>query len=343
MRPQANTFPAADGGRHGRTLDRRRRGLAAGWLVFVVFVLAGSLRANPAGEPAALRFGFSSQVFGEVNENDARAALKVWSLAMSAERGVPIDPAMQILNGAEAIQAALLGRTIDMLTMTAAEFWAVRRVAPLGPIFIGRTHGETSEEYLLLVHHDNPAARLADFRGRSVAVLQGSRATLAAIWMETLLLEEHLGTAGTFWGRIERAGKLSRIVLPVFFQQVDACVVTREGFRTMSELNPQVGRQLRILAQSPAVVPTVFCFRGDLVSPYRDKLISGIAQIADTPAGRQTLALFQSDQIEVRPVAEMDTACALLDRHQRLLAEAGNANATNSGGAAPPDAGERSR
>ena len=60
-------------------------------------------------------------------------------------------------------------------------------------------------------------------------------------------------------------------------------------------------------------------------------------------AGRQTLALFQSDQIEVRPVAEMDTACALLDRHQRLLAEAGNANATNSGGAAPSDAGERSR
>ncbi len=336
MRPQATHFLAADGGRRDRTFGRMRSGRAACTLVLLFFGLVGPLRANAAGEPAPLRFGFSSQVFGEVNENDARAALKVWALTLSAERGVPVDPAMQILNGAEAIQAALLGGTIDMLTMTAAEFWAVRRVAPLGPIFIGRTHGETAEEYLLLVHRDDPAVRLADFRGRSVAVLQGSRATLAAIWMETLLLDEHLGAAGTFWGRIERAGKLSRVVLPVFFRQVDACVVTREGFRTMSELNPQVGRQLRVLAQSPAVVPTVFCFRGDLVSPYRDKLIAGIAQIADTPAGRQTLALFQSDQIEVRPITEMDTACALLDRHERLLAEADRAAATTAAGEALP-------
>ena len=37
------------------------------------------------------------------------------------------------------------------------------------------------------------------------------------------------------------------------------------GFKTMSELNPQVGRRLKVLASSAELVPTGFCFRRDYV------------------------------------------------------------------------------
>ena len=330
---------------HLRRIERllRRRGPAvARTLGFLIFGLTGPLRATPAAEPA-LRFGFSSQIFFEVNENDARAALKNWAQSVGAELEVSVDPAMEIFAGTEAIKDALVLGKIDAMTITAAEFWSMRRAVALGPFIFGRTHGEITEEYLLLVHRDNPAARLADLRGRSVAVLAGARASLAAVWLETLLLEDTLGPAGNFWGKTMQSSKLARVVLPVFFHQIDACIVTREGFRTMSELNPQVGRQLKVLAQSPALVPTVFCFRADLISRFRDNLIAGIGRFADLPAGRQTLVLFQSDQLEVHPVSELDAACALLDRHQRLLAEAGNASATPPAGAARPGVGERSR
>jgi ABC-type phosphate/phosphonate transport system substrate-binding protein len=312
--------------------------LGAHAFLLVALGLIGLSRLKAATD-APLRFGFSSQVFGDVNENDARAALKVWAESMSGARGVLLDPTPQILNGPEAIDDALLSKTIDMLTMTAEEFWSARRVAALGPIFLGRTRGISTETYVLLVHRDNPFGQLADFRGRTIAIQQGSRAALAKTWMETLLLEKGLGTADTFWGRTVNAGNLSRIVLPVFFRQIDACVVTLEGFRTMSELNPQVGQRLRIWAQSEPLVPTVFCFRSDLVSQNRDKLIAGIGQIANSPGGRQTLALFQSDQIGACPMSMMDSACALLDRHQKLLAEIGNPRAVEAT-VAPATVGE---
>ncbi len=329
---------------HIRRIERllRHRGPSvARMLGFLIFGLTGPLRATPAGEPAALRFGFSSQIFFAVNENDARAALKNWAQSVGRDLGVSFDPAMEIFAGTEAIKDALLHGKVDALTMTTVEYWGLRGAVALGPFIFGRTHGKITEEYLLLVHRDNPAARLADLRGRSVAVLGGARASLAAVWLETLLLEDTLGPAGNFWGKTVQSGKLARVVLPVFFRQIDACIVTREGFRTMSELNPQVGRQLKVLAHSAALVPTVFCFRADLLSPFRDNLIAGIGRFADSPAGRQTLTLFQSDHLEVRPVAELDAACALLDRHQRLLAEAGTA--THAAGAARPDVEERSR
>lgn len=289
--------------------------------------LAGSLRADTADQLAPLSFGFSTQLFADVNENDARAALMAWAQALSAQRRIPVDPEMKLYNGTESLKHALLGKSVDAVTITTVEYWALRRDVLLGPIILGRTHGGVTEEYLLLVHRDNPATRLADLKGQSMGVLRGPRASLAAPWMETLLLEENLGLARTFWKKVTHDSKLSRVVLPVFFRQADACVVTREGFRTMSELNPQVGRQLKILAQSPPLVPDLFCFREELVSPHRDRLLVEIGRIVETTVGRQTLMLFQSDDLEVRPASDLEAACALLDRHQLLSAAAREAGA----------------
>jgi len=293
-------------------------------LLLLVLALAGVRRVDAAGDPAPLRFGFSARLFSDVNEDDARASLKVWAHTVGVEHGVPVDPMLEIYSDTDAIKEAMLGQKVDGVTMTTLEFWALRRAMSFRPsVVLGVSHGKTTEEYLLLVRGDNPATQLADLRGRSLAVASATPENLATIWGETLVLEAHLGTARTFWRKITRNGKISRVVLPVFFRQVDACIVTRDGFRTMSELNPQIGRQLRVLAQSPAVVTTAFCFRGDLVSPLYDKLVTNAGQVVDTPAGRQVMTLFHSEQAVTRPIAELDGACALLDRHQQLLAAAG--------------------
>jgi len=300
-----------------------------------MLLLLGLITPLRAG-PLTIRLGFSAQTLGEVNETDARAALKVWSQTLGVERGIAVETAPEILIGVEAIKTALLTGTVDAVSMTALEFWSVHKTVHTGAIVLGRIHAEFTEEYLLLVRRDSPAKSLADLRGQSVTLLDSVRTCLAPAWTETLLLEQHLGRADRFWGRITHATKLTRVVLPVFFRQADACVVTREGFRLMSELNPQVGKQLRVLAQSEKLTPGVFCLRGDLTPRQRDKFLAQVATIGDTPAGRQILDLFQAGELMQRPDSDMDSACALLDRHQRLLAEAGQA----PGSATPAPAAE---
>ena len=293
------------------------------WAAVVACLLvlgqAGPLRSAAADNSAPLRFGFSGAAFVGVNESDVRAALKIWAQTLGAERGIPADPVMQIFPDFGAMKAALVDRKVDAVTMMAEEYWAMRRVVPLGSVILGWSRGIATEEYLLLVHRDSPVAQLADLRGKSISFVQGSRGSLAPVWLETLLLEGNLGTAELFWGKVTNAPKLSRVVLPVFFGQATACVVTREGLRTMVELNPQVGRQLKILAESPPLIPAVFCFRDDCVSAHRDRLVADIARITDSVAGRQALTLFQSGQLIPGKLSDMDDSCALLDRHERLL------------------------
>ena len=290
--------------------------------VFAVLGLAGSAGLGIAAEPAALRFGISARSFADVNESDARAAMKAWAQTVATERGVSVDPALLFLTGVEAIQDAMLTRKIDGMAMPTMEYWAMHRAITIRPLLIlGLRNGKATEDYLLLVHRDTPAPGLANLRGRSLAIAGDARVSLAAAWLETLLLEAGLGPLETFFGKHSFAFKQSRVVLPVFFRQTDACVVTREGFRLLCELNPQLGQQLRIIAESPAYLPSLFCFRGDLDFPHFEKIYDGLDAVTTTAAGRQTLALFQTDQVAARPASDADATLALLDRHQRLMAE----------------------
>ena len=65
--------------------------LAVGLAVFsVVAGLAGEVPSN-GEEKSRFRFGFSSTTFSDVNENDAKAALKVWTQTLAKERGLSVD------------------------------------------------------------------------------------------------------------------------------------------------------------------------------------------------------------------------------------------------------------
>ena len=285
-------------------------------------VSAATAPVEERSPTAPVRFAFSSRLFSEVNENDAQAAMKAWGQSLSAERKIPFDPAVRILTGAGAIAAAVRDQLIEVITLPTDEYWEVCRMVPLGSIVFGTNGNQITEEYVLLVRGDSEFQRLADLRGRSLIVFQNTRTILAPAWLEIELLQHQLGRTAQFWGRMTESTKLLRVILPVFFHQADACLVSLRGFETMVELNPQIGRQLKILAQSEPVIPALLCFRGDYLSPYRERIIEEAARVDESPAGRQTLALFQAGRLLRGDPASLASTCALLDLHRRLCAAA---------------------
>ena len=132
--------------------------------------------------------------------------------------------------------------------------------------------------------------RLGDLRGRTVALYNSDKMSLAMPWMDVVLLREGMiGASNGFFGKVMRDRKLSTAVLGVFFGQRDACIVTLSGFRGMVELNPQVGRQLRVIETSPPFIPTVFCFRREFQSPQNERVFDAILRLHESVAGRQIL------------------------------------------------------
>ncbi len=229
------------------------------------------------------RFGFSSASFAGVNENDAKASIKVWARMLFQERGLPVDPDPTILKDEAAIARALREQRVEAIVLNTDEYWRLGQ----------------------------------DLRGRALTVLHSPRMSLAVAWLDTVLAEGGLPRAKEFC-RVTLANKLSKAVLAVFFRQAEGCLVSRRGLAMMSELNPQVGQSLKVLATSPEFVPTGFCFRRDYQDPLKDIIVSELAKIRDSPAGAQVLTLFQCESLEAHPLSCLESAFSLLARHERL-------------------------
>lgn len=274
-----------------------------------------------------LRFAFSAQMFTDVNENDAKASVKAWGMAIARERGIPIEAYPIILSGVGELREALAQQRIEGASVGAEEFLALDPSLQPAEVFYSVFQERISEEYQVLVRADAAAADLRALSRKSLVVFENARASVAALWLEVALAEQGLEPSSRHFARTTRAGKLSKVVLPVFFRQADACLVTRRGFDAMCELNPQVRNQLRVVARSPEVVPIVGFFRAGYDSPVRLDLLEAMKSLQRSPAGTQVLTLFQSEKLVEAPTTCLDSVRQLLATHRRLIA-GGATNAT---------------
>ncbi len=279
---------------------------------------------SPAAEPArdTFRVAFSAAMFSDVNPNDARAAVKGWAQTVARQRGIATDPAPSIITDLPGLSEALLSNRVDAVGITTEEYWTLSRSTPLNPVFIAGNGGRLRESFVVLVHRESGLKTLADLHERKLLVYQNPMASLAPHWLDTLLLEDGHPLAAEFLKEATSDTKLTRVVLPVFFKQSDACLVTRSGFDTMNELNPQLGRTLEVIATSPEFVPSVFCLRGSYAPPFKDNLLTGLRELHLTPAGQQVLTIFKIDRLVDEPASCLDSSLALLERRVHLLDKA---------------------
>jgi ABC-type phosphate/phosphonate transport system substrate-binding protein len=268
-------------------------------------------------EPSSVRFCMSSRLFREVNENDARASVRVYAKQVAESRGLIADPNPRIFSGTAELTHLLSSEEVDLVSMPTEEYLELGENLVTGPILISLVDGADYEEYALLVRADGGFNQVSDLKGHRVLVLDSLQASLADCWLEVLLGNEKLRAPGLFFSGVTRTIKVTQAVLPVFFHQADACIVTRQGFALMGELNPQVSKQLRVLATSPQVVPHLTCFRAGFNPALRVKLVEAVTEAHTNPAGRQLLTIFQCDRIEARLPSKLRSTMELLAARAR--------------------------
>ncbi|MCL4813904.1 MAG: PhnD/SsuA/transferrin family substrate-binding protein [Vicinamibacteraceae bacterium] len=117
--------------------------------------------------------------------------------------------------------------------------------------------------------------------------------------------------------------KPARAVLPVFFGQQDACLTTQYGFELMVELNPQLGTGLTVVASSPPMVHSVVVFDRRFSPANRDKVVTSLLALHESPRGQQVLSLFGLDRLVEGTPADLATALELLARVDRLRSTRG--------------------
>jgi phosphonate transport system substrate-binding protein len=267
--------------------------------------------------PGPVRVGVASGTWSDVNADDAKAAITSWTKSILDQRHLAVDVQFQMFESRKAARDALISGRVEAVSMLAADFLLLEPELQPDEVFLGAKKNVHTERYLLLARLDSGIEDVAGLAGKKLALPATGRACLAPLWVDTLLAGRSLGPAAGVLGTVTNVENPSKAVLQAYFRQVDACVVTSNAFELACELNPQLRKNLRVLAVSPEIIPVVFFFRKGYESTERRQLEPAIVALRDTAAGRQILTLFLCDGMVRLPVACLESTRELLKEHDR--------------------------
>jgi len=287
--------------------------------LFLAFASAILLPEQNRAEEMAknvFHFGVSYASFGTVNRNDASAALKAWAASVSRERKLRTQVHVELFDVETDLIQALARGEMNAATVTAEGFASV--VPQPGSVILPSKGGVFTEQYVLLAHRSSGIADIAQLKGRKLVCHESPKTSLASPWLETLLAGRGLGNTKEFLGEMTTVETASKAVLRVFFHQSDVCLVTSNAFAVACELNPQVRRDLLVLAVSSPVVPAMMFFRADQNSAIRQEVQDAILNLHSTPSGAQVLTVFQGDQMLKVSISALATTRNMLADFAKL-------------------------
>lgn len=288
--------------------------------------MSGVVRPSCAAEPSAslkpvnLNVGFIRTCFLGVNRPDAEAAFKVLAESVGRRRGYQVLTQTQIFDTGPQIEAAVKEGRVNLVIVDSWKYLKLDLGANMKPWFVTAENGKIGKKYLLLARRDGGQKTLADFRGLEILELEVANSNAGQAWLDTLVLANHADAPTTFFRSISLVGKPSAAILPVFFGKKPVCLVDHLSFDLMCELNPQVGKDLQVVAGSESFVDNVVCLSetGWPTEKIKTDIIETLGTLHLEPAGQQILTLFKVGQMIAYQDAALDTVKTLRATHEQL-------------------------
>lgn len=291
-----------------------------GWCRLVLLPLLVILLQKPCAlADQGLRIGFSRSIIGEVNENDAMAVIKLWARQLVVTENLSVDPFTKVYADTKEMETSLREKNVELISLTSPEFFRLQNLLDPDKLIMPVKGGSIFREYVLIVQKESPIKNFSDLKGSTLQFWTHPDCVLSIPWLDIQLSKAGQQDARHTFKRLIPKNTISSAVLPVFFKQADACLVTQKGFETMAELNPQISRQLRILGTSGKYVPNLLGFRNDYKAQIKDLILERVKEWGSTVSNRQVLTIFHTDSLSTQTIEVLLPTLELIKEHQRFF------------------------
>ncbi len=243
-----------------------------------------------------IHFGFNETILSGVTKADAESALALWADFVAREEGVAGTSKVTGYSTVEDMLVDLNAGKLDVAMLTAFEYLQIRDRARIDVISVGIIEDKIEAPVVIAVHRNSPCTSLKDLQGKQLLCESYYTRHIGDFWLDAVLASLKLPTSKLFFGPRRTMDKVSQAVLPVFFGKAEACLVRESALNTMIELNPQLARDLRIIASSPPILNGLCAIRPDMNATHREILIRRIPTMHKHVKGKQILTLLKLDQ-----------------------------------------------
>jgi ABC-type phosphate/phosphonate transport system substrate-binding protein len=271
-------------------------------IVFVCFFISGTVSflftgLGQADQDKVLRMATMANTIAGVDKNDVKLTILLLMSKIKEEKFPEYILESSILADIDSVVQNFNMGKIDLLTISIIDYLKIRSLVDMEPAFAPLRNGKPVNDYVLLVNKDKGIKTLEQLQNKKIAIEKGMNGEVAVLWLETMLLERSLPESSVFIQKFKRVDKASQAVLPVFFGQADASIVQRYKFETLSALNPQVGKKLQVICESPSLLISLTCFRKGLDQKVKEAVMNYGESLRSSIEGQQFLMIYHVEGI----------------------------------------------
>lgn len=298
--------------------------LVAGVLLACYITLAVPARDCPAAEephglPKVLHAGFLARIYHDIDPRDAKAATELLARAISRNMGLTTDPRVTLYDTMDALTAAVRRGELELVSMPTIDYLRIRDSVPLIPAVVGAHNGGRGTSYLLVVRRRGAIKTFGELKGKNILLMPANKHEASRLWLEMQVAQHNGRSLQSFFTTIQESSRVSQSVMAVFFKKADVALVTRAGFDTSCQLNPQVGRELAVIAESDYYSDGVTCFPVQVSPKVRSIITTAISNLNMSVTGRQLYTIFQTTGTTPFRPSYLESLDRLLQERDRML------------------------
>jgi ABC-type phosphate/phosphonate transport system substrate-binding protein len=247
--------------------------------------------------PKILRSGFLARVLADVDPRDAQATLELMTREVARNLRLNTSSKVVLFQDTRSMLESIRNGELDMVSMPSIDYLRLRGTASLVPAFVALHKEGVGLKFVLIAHRDSGIRSISQLKGKSLLALSPYKHEPAHVWLNVLLLKEGKGNPADFFRQIKEVDKVSQGIMGVFFRKADAALVTQAGLDAARMLNPQLERQLVVIAESVELSDGVTCFPSSMPEKTRQKLSQAVMQMSTSTSGRQLFTIFQTSGV----------------------------------------------
>lgn len=282
------------------------------WVSLALLQLGSLSLVAQTGKLYSMRTGFPLSALNNVDARDAQVAAKHLLKEIVESHGIEYDT--EVIEDNDEFLQKLVANEFDFFLIFGYEYLRLNEEYPMRPVLIGQdTENSIFDEYLFLVPHHIDS--LSGFSDAKLLIQRGS-GDLPLMWLQEKFAEEQIPFTEMTFTEVQETNNVSQAVLPLFFGKAQACIVTKSAYETVVELNPQIGKKLKVLYQSEPYINSILCFRADYKEKEPDLVLREGLKLNKKPKGEQLLTLFRVKRLYPFDPAQLDSLKSLLARRE---------------------------
>lgn len=261
---------------------------------------------------AELKIGYSSMAMEQYKKQDMMISIQVWIEELI--QGTGYTTSIIYYDDSSKMSDDMNSAKLDLAISYGLEFVKYFDRSKLSDGFSGALKDTEDANLIILASKEKSLASLKNIANPTIAILKGDE--ISEIYIKNKLLKDTTINKQNINFLISK--KYNEALLKLFFKKVDAAVVTKQTFELAKELNPQIGKKLKIIEFSNIPSVNFAFFRADFDEKLKKVFFKIAFNMNKTPRGKQIMTLFHSDVIVKKGVEDLEPIQKLYEEYINL-------------------------